>query len=402
MEWKPTRRTIATAGAGAALLAALGYRTVDRGVLSVGDGPAFAPWKTWRGMAGEGISRPLHAAILAANAHNAQPWLFAPVDAGITLYADRRRHLGNADPFRREMYLGLGCALANLQVAAAHFGYAAEMRLAHGRLEPSRATSAAVAAELALRSKVDGEPGDVLADLFDAIPNRHTDRGPYARERSVPDAALNALFGRYGENVRIVAVSEKAAREDISSIVMEATDRFIADKPMSADSARWYRTGRREISASRDGISSDTAGLSPFMTAMAKLLPDQSAESANGYWRAATRDVQIPTAALFGLILVRDRMDVTQTLNAGRAWQIFHLTAAKFGLSAQPLNQPVEMADRNFVLGRQDYYKTALAGLTDWKDWDPTFVFRLGYGKRPTPLSPRRPLSQVLRVRKVV
>ena len=160
---------------------------------------------------------------------------------------------------------------------------------------------------------------------------------------------------------------------------------------------RWMRTGRADVERHRDGVTVDAAGLSPFVTAMAKLLPDQDVATANRYWRDATRDVHIPTAALFGIVLVRDRMDVGQCLAAGKAWQLCHLTATKFGLAAQPLNQPAEMADRNLVLGRQDFYKPALAALTDWKDWDPTFVFRLGFAERPAPRSPRRAFDDVMR-----
>lgn len=392
------RRSVLAGGAAACLAAALGWRAYDRGVFSSGAGPAYAAWDDWQGRSVDGMRRPIRAGILAANAHNTQPWLFAPADDAITLYADRRRSLGAADPFRREMYISLGCALTNLQVAAAHFGYGVQIRLARGRLEPSRDATPIEVASLDLRPGEAKADEATLADLFDAIGQRHTNRGPYARDRKPSEAAVAALFGRYGENVRIVPIVGKPAREDISSIVMEATDRFIADSALVADSARWYRTSRREILAHRDGIDTDTAGLSPAMMALAKLLPDQSTQSANAYWRTATRDVQIPTAALFGLVLVRDRMDVAQALSAGRAWQTFHLAATKLGIAAQPLNQPVEMADRNLVLGRQDFYKTALAGLTDWREWDPTFVFRIGYGERAAGHSPRRPMSDVLRL----
>ena len=137
MPFEPTRRGVMVGGTAGALLAAFGYRAFDRGVFSVGAGPAFEPWRQWRGKPGEGILRPLHAAILSANAHNSQPWLFSAAVDTVSLYADRRRHLGSVDPFRREMYISLGCALTNLHVAAAHFGYGGDVHMARGRLEPS-------------------------------------------------------------------------------------------------------------------------------------------------------------------------------------------------------------------------------------------------------------------------
>ena len=77
------------------------------------------------------------AVALAASPHNTQPWLFDVTDDAIDVYADRARHLGSFDPFRREMHLGLGCAIENLVRATRVFGFAAEeaVQPANGRLE---------------------------------------------------------------------------------------------------------------------------------------------------------------------------------------------------------------------------------------------------------------------------
>src|ERR1051326_1539782 len=69
----------------------------------------------------------VRAAILAANPHNSQPWLFHVTQTQIDLFADRRRNLGTVDPFLREMHIGLGCALENLLLAAAANGYSTQV-----------------------------------------------------------------------------------------------------------------------------------------------------------------------------------------------------------------------------------------------------------------------------------
>src|SRR5262252_7389801 len=112
------RRRVIAAGAGALALIAFGYRAWDRGVFAGPTGPAFTPWGDWRGSDADGNRRPLRAAVLAASPHNTQPWLFAVSATTIDVYADRARHLGMFDPFRREMHLGLGCAIENTVRAA--------------------------------------------------------------------------------------------------------------------------------------------------------------------------------------------------------------------------------------------------------------------------------------------
>ena len=45
------------------------------------------------------------------------------------IFADRQRSLGTIDPFEREMYTGLGCAVENLLQAAPAHGYRAALTL---------------------------------------------------------------------------------------------------------------------------------------------------------------------------------------------------------------------------------------------------------------------------------
>jgi nitroreductase len=390
-----TRRALLAGGAGAAVLAlgGLWYRAWDRGVWSGGEGPAYAPWSDWAGDAADGVQRPLRAAILASNPHDTQPWLFAVGENVITLFADRARHLGSFDPFRREMHLGLGAAVENLVLAARAWGFAAKILPADGRLSPSPDETPIAAARILLT------PMPVARDpLFDAIPRRHTNRGPYRGDQAIAAQTLRRFAALVTEEaVRVAFVADAQARAALGALIVEATGRIIGDPQMSADSARWFRTGRRDIASHRDGVTVDTAGLSPFMTAASKLLPDLDAASADQYWLAITRDTQVPTAPVLGLLLVRDRFDMRSAIAAGRAWQRLHLAATAAGLAAQPLNQPVECIDRDAMLGRADGFGPALAEFAGASGWEPTFVFRLGVAEREAAASPRRPLAEVVR-----
>ena len=377
-------------GAGALLLAGLGWRAWDRGVFAAGEGAPFDPWNEWRGHAGEGPRQTLRAAILAANPHDTQPWLFQPAGDSITVLADRSRNLGSFDPFRREMHLGVGCAVENLMRAAAVYGYTLNVIVNGGRLTPSPGNAPLKAAHLWLDAGVASRDA-----LFEAIPNRHTNRGPYS-ERAVNLKDLYSLADLVSDNeVRVAIITDAHARGDLAAAIVEATERIIADPEMSADSARWFRTGRHEVDVHRDGIGVDTAGLSPLMAAAAKIMPDQDAATADRYWRDMTRDVQTK-APVLGILLVRDRLDMGSAIAAGRSWQRLHLAATTMGLAAQPLNQPVECADRSAELGRKDEFGPMLARLAHAPDWQATFVFRLGYAERPALPSPRRPLNDVV------
>ena len=390
-----TRRRLLASGAGVAAVAlgGLGFRAWDRGVWSGGDGPAYAPWKDWQGNIADGPKRPLRAAILASNPHDTQPWLFQIGDSAITLFADRARNLGAFDPFRREMHLGLGAAVENLVLAARAFGFAAKITPTAGTLSLSPDDKPASAAHVALTRTQAAHDA-----LFEAIPRRHTNRGRYRLDQTIPAEILHRFAGlATDDTVRTVFVKDRNARGELGALIVEATVRIIGDPQMSADSARWFRTGRRDIAAHRDGVTVDTAGLSPFMIAASKLLPDLDAVSADRYWLSMTRETHVSTAPVLGVLLVRDRLDAPSALQAGRAWQRLHLAATAEGLAAQPLNQPVECIDRDAMLGRADSFGSALAKFGDAPGWEPTFVFRLGVAERAAKPSPRRPIEELLR-----
>jgi hypothetical protein len=217
-------------------------------------------------------------AILASNPHDTQPWLFGVGDSAMTVFADRGRHLGSFDPFRREMHLGLGAAVENLVLAARAFGWAADVVPADGTLVLSPDDTPVPAVRVILT------PMPPFRDaLFDAIPNRHTHRGPYRVDQSIGGERLKRLTALAASDaVRVVLIEDASARGELAALIVAATERIIGDPQMSAGSARWYRTGRRDIETHRDGVTVDTAGLSPLMTATAKLLPDMDANRPTG------------------------------------------------------------------------------------------------------------------------
>jgi hypothetical protein len=386
-----TRRTLLRRGAigGATLLVAaaggVSYRAYDEGVFQSGDGGAYDAWRDWDEQ--RGPTALVAAAILAANPHNTQAWIFRVSAQRIDLFADRARDLGAVDPLRREMYVGLGCALENLMLAAAANGYRATVRLLPS---PGQSVHAATI-ELA--------PGPVRRSaLYEQIPHRHTDRSAY-RQRPVPAAALEQMAALATDlpETRLYWLSSDDDRRHVGELMVAAARALTEDRQQSIDDNRWFRHDWDAIQRHKDGLTLDAQGLPELTTAIAKLLPGTSRRYNDRFWVDRTRDPQTATAAAYGIVAVPDAQDNRHRINGGRLLERIHLWTAAHGLSLGHMNQITERADRERQLGLTPVFGNAIRQLVPEDGFAQLAAFRIGYpdtgaGRRR---SPRRPVRDV-------
>lgn len=370
--------TVVVAGTGV-----LSYRGYDQAVLGPDHGHAFEAWRHWRSTPGPlGV---VGAAILAANPHNTQPWVFEALGTSIDVYADRSRQTGALDALGRELHVGLGCALENLALAARARGFEPTVTLL-----PAGGTGDHVA-------HVELAPANAAPDrLYDAIGSRHSNRGPY-RAQPVPPALLARLVDPTGlPGVGVHWLTGTAALAAMGELMIDAAVAITADPQQSRDSFGWFRSTDDAIQRHRDGLTLDGQGLSPLMLTAAKLLPASSRSSGDAFWVDQTRSVHTRTAAAYGVITVVDADDPTSRLLGGRLLQRVHLTATAEGLALQHMNQITERIDRERATQATATFAPRLARLLP-AGVQPLAAFRVGHAARAARLSPRRSLAAVTR-----
>jgi hypothetical protein len=328
----------------------------------------------------------VRAAILAANPHDSQPWLFHVTETQIDLFADRKRNLGHIDPLLREMHIGLGCALENLLLAAAANGYKTRVTLL-----PDPADVTAVA-----RIKLAAGTSHVT-DLYQAIPHRHTNRHPYDTARSIASTTIDSLHALNDDaNVTVLWFTTADEQKRVADLMIEAARALVADKVQSADSNHWMRNSWQEIQQYRSGITLDAQGLPDLERTIGKILPPLSQDQQDEIFVQNT-EKQARTAGALGLIAVRQSQKNAQRIAAGRLWQRMHLWATVHGLAMQPMNQMTERADRETTQGITPHFGHALKTLIGASPWEALMPFRLGYPTHEALRSPRRVVNDVLR-----
>jgi len=383
---KVSRRDFMKLG-GVTMIAVAGgtvLRAIDQGVFSAGQGIAYEPWKNWK-EATSPLERIVAAGILASNPHNSQPWIFKITDSSIDMFADPMRQIGVIDPFRREMYIGLGCAIENMTLSAEAEGFSADITLMP---DPSNTTHVA---RLALTNSTVN-----VSKLYKAIPNRHTDRGKYDTTRAVSMDVLNNIDALISEpDLQIIWFHDAAGHAHFSEVAIAGAEALIADEQQSMDSHAWWRQDWDELQKNADGITLDAQALGPIAP-IAKILPDLSRQQNDAAFVKSVREVMLPTASAFGIMVIKDRMNNTQRLNCGRAWQRIHLWGTVQGFALQPLNQMCERVDREIQLGGEKTLGEAVRSLVNDDAWQAVMPFRIGYPAQTVNPSPRRGLEKVI------
>ncbi|MDP3685785.1 MAG: nitroreductase family protein [bacterium] len=312
----------------------------------------------------------LRYAVLAPSAHNTQPWTFRVEGNHLSILPEFSRALPVSDPTHRELYVSLGCALANLRVAAEHFGFrVAEEDFPGGSDQP--------VARLSFVSGGTEPPGNDA--LFAAIPKRHTNRAPY-ESRAVPVDLLQRFRGQVTDpDVRLDLVTQLAHLRTIAELTAQATRDTLGRADFRSELSRWVRNNFTKQS---DGMPGFAVGVPDAPSLLARVmvhLPPMAKAEAK---KAQTLIAGGPLLAVFST-----KEDAPHGwVKAGVAFERVWLAAVAHGLRAAPYAGPFEASALHEDVER-------LLGISGFRSQT---LLRIGYGPDDPHPSPRRDVREVV------
>jgi hypothetical protein len=309
-------------------------------------------------------------AILAPSSHNTQPWRFIIDGDELLVCADRTRSLANIDPFDRELIISCGTALFNLRVAFAYFGVPVEITTFPQSSDPD------IVARVVFPAS--GPTLKDLADLFNSITKRATNRGPFIDE-DVPPAFIEGLrSAATSEGIDARFIQALAERESVAALIAQADRRQFDDPRFRRELASWIHPSRRN-----DGMPAASQGLRVLTDAATPIIAMAIRTFDLGNGVAAAHEELARGSPL--LIALSTSMDNNEGwLATGLGLQRLLLVATNEGYSTSYLNQPMEVAELRTELAKE----LSIDGY-------PQLLLRVGRG-RPVLHSPRRPISDVL------
>jgi hypothetical protein len=311
-------------------------------------------------------------ACRAPSLHNSQPWRWVSDGAVLHLFADHMRMMLTADSSGRELLLSCGAVLDHLRVAMAAAGWDTAIEHFPDPHEPDHLAALSFT------------PTDVVTDAqhrrADAILLRRTDRLPF----DAPDG-----WADIETRLRLAVIPHHV----MADVVLER------DRPALAQASRLTETLRASDPSYQNELDCWT---SPFashdsvpQSALASASEISRTDVARTFPSAARSDRRIDIGADRSQIIVLSthhedaRLDV---LRCGEALSAVLLEATLAGLATCTLTHMTE------VMPSRDIIRQLTGQIGS-----PQLLIRIGLAPsnaQPLPVTPRRPLAEVLAVRR--
>jgi nitroreductase len=320
--------------------------------------------------------RILALAALAPSSHNTQPWtVVVRARDRFVVAADPARGLGVVDPAGRELALSLGTFLENLDQAARAAGREVGVTPVAG---PPGAP-ATFDVTFAPRTP---EPGSAVT----RIEHRRTLRKGYLSEALAPQDR-EALLAAAG-----AATFHPAGSKEAAWLVDAAVDSFRKQTwrdDAQAELAQWIRFSAVEIDIHRDGLTAATMEIDGWKGFYARHFMDRGSVTTKRFRDAGVdaTATQAREGAGF-LVITSPAEDVASLVDAGRRFERMALLLEERRLAAHPMSSVLEEAPWRTRAAQE----IGAGGV-------PQFILRIGrIAARPSPVSPRRRLSDYVRV----
>lgn len=333
--------------------------------------------------------------ILAANAHNMQPWrvrLDEQDKMSFWLFVDPDRLTPEVDPYARQTVITQGTFLEYVRVAGDQFGYRTSIILfPNGQFEQAASAESLKTKPVAKIILQQVEPN--RSPLYDAMFTPDTSRVAYQDIKLTDDEIRQLRSLNTFDGITLEFFQDKSNLDRLHQLA-EAGTKIENDIPgIVALSSKLFRPNEYQKNKYRYGFSFEGGGMSgPMMYVLEALLtalPSMNNTEAAKNTAINQTKLAVANTPAYALIITRDNGRTAQ-VNAGILYSRFQLAAATMGFAMQPMSQVLE----EFPEMREQYAAVHRAYAPQGGTIQ--MLVRLGKPVKQVPRSMRRDVREII------
>ena len=336
--------------------------------------------------------------LLAASNHNMQPWkveLDSSDPTALYLYADSSRMTKEVDPYARQMMISQGTFLEYVAVAGKKEGWNTEISLfPDGTYDEKNLAHGMDAQPVAKITLSKAQPQN--APLYDATFLPDTNREGYAKDKLSPTqvSALESLSDSDGVSIQVY--QDEADLKKIGGYAMQSAAIEAGVARVMDESNAIFRANERQKNKYRYGYSVEGQGASGIMKTVLQgfltVFPAlNTGEAASRNFINYTR-ISVDNTPAYATVVTSDNSRLAQ-VKSGMLYSRLVLTGHTLGLVMQPLSQVLEEYPEMEVPHAAFQQAYAPDGGTV------QMLFRVGKPTKDTPLSMRRDVADLIRIK---
>lgn len=304
----------------------------------------------------------LRYGVLAPSGHNSQPWSFEIYGNKLKIEADYSRKRQAVDPKNREMFISVGAAGKNIELAANYFGMLFEKTIDKKSLIYNFSEG---------KSLADNMP------LFEAITKRNTNRENFL-EKEIDGDMLKQLSEVRGSNSWIKIIENKQDKKALANLIHDADLVWYKSKDLVDELEGWLRDD--VDSSNGDGVPTGVLNLYKMATEVKYLF---SQDNGLAKKRAEEdRQMVLKTPVMAAVISTDDTVE--NWIEAGETYQQLALKLTSLGLDNGFFNTVVELNGQRAKLEN----RFGLKGKVQ-------MVLRIGYADKKANQTSRRSVDDM-------
>jgi nitroreductase len=315
------------------------------------------------------VDKIIELASMAPSGHNTQPWIFQLQGHYIRLVPDFSRKLSIADPDNHSLFISLGCALENLVIAAAEFGYNNNIMYDFSGTHPS------VLIHLY-------EDEEVRKDkLFTAIERRHVSRVPYFDIGISYEVLHHLQAAASASGIKTVFITDEVRKKNVGRLTARACKQQFQNPAFKKELLEWVRFNNQQAARTNDGIRSASLGSPSVAPSIGRFFFQNFTSPHSEASKAA--DLIDESAAI--VVFATSEHHPEGWMKLGRSFERFALTTTHLGIRHAHLNMACEEEEIRREL--KSYLQL---------DEEPLLLIRIGYADEEPPVSYRRPIKEII------